>query len=222
MLGNLLGRLVGRGASHGGTSGQRRRTYRRVRPRMKIGAVVDPVPDLLSRLRELRDDLEYHVEPDGWLLLLAWDPTKERVREAHKMLALGLNTFDNLIMADGFSILAMLEPSAAWNGELLTVAQNIIDKATPKKVEAVHAERMLEADGTMHELRGEAHLRDRLTSEARSDHKILFRNRRSFSTSEVRRANDPSRSRAESRRAEADFLKAAELMRRFPSLPIVR
>ncbi len=222
MLGTLLGRLVGRGESHGGTLGQRRRTYPRARSRMRVAPVIEQVPDLLSRLRQLRDDLEYYVEPDGCLLLLAWDPTKERVRKANEMIARGDNTFDNLIMRDGFSILAMLEPCAVWNGELLKVAQNIIDKATYRGVEHAHDERMREADGTMNDIRGEAHLADRLTSEFRSDHKILFRGRTSFSTSAVRRANDPSRSRADSRRAEADFLKSVELMKRHPNIPIVR
>lgn len=190
---------------------------------MTIPSVVPQVPDLLSRLRQLRDDLEYHVEPDGWLLLLAWDPTKERVREARKMVGRGLNTFDNLIMLEGFSILAMLEPSAVWNGELLKVAQNIIDKATYRGVEHAHDERMREADGTMHDLRGEAHMRDALTSDARSDHRIIFRGKTSISNSPVRRFNNMTGAEREvARHREQEFLKSAALMRRYPNIPIVR
>lgn len=185
-------------------------------------SVVPQVPDVLRRLRQLRGDLEYYVEQDGWILLLAWDPTKPRVREAHKMLELKLNTFDNLIMADGFSILAMLPPSAVWSGELLQVAQNIIDNATPKKVEQVHHERFLEADGTMADIRGEAHMRDALESDFRSDHRILFRGRHSVSGDSRRRAQrEVAEERARLRRVADEFQTAAALLRRHPNIPIL-
>lgn len=192
---------------------------------MRVPSVGSQVPDVLRRLRALRGDLEYYVEPDGWILLLAWDPTAARVPEAHKMLALGLDTFDNRIMADGFSILAMCEPHAVWSGELLRCAQNIIDKATPKKVDAVHTARVLEADGTMHALRGEAHLRDALTSESRSDHRIFFRGKRSYSGASWRHrggADFGAVDRARERRLAHDFATATRLMHRFPNIPIVR
>ncbi len=177
------------------------------------------VPELLGRLRALRDDLDYYTERDGWILLLAWDPSKERVHEARKMLTLGLDTFDNRIMVDGFSILAMLEPHAVWSGRLLECAQHIIDKATYRGVEKVHEERMLEADGTMTDVRGEAHMRDALTSDSRSDHRIIFRGKKSFSSSTIRRAMG-QRENDRAARRQAEFLKSVELMKRY-NVPIL-
>lgn len=217
MIAELLGRLVGRGSVHGGFSGRRRRTA--PRSRLSIPSVVPQIPDVLRRLRWLRDDLDYYTEQDGWILLLAWDPTKERVREARKMLGLGLDTFDNRIMLEGFSILAMLEPHAVWSGRLLECAQNIIDKATYRKVEAAHDTRMREADGTMNDLRGEAHMRDALTSDSKSDHRILFRGAKSFSSSTIRRAMGQRENDRASKR-QAEFLKSVELMKRY-NVPIL-
>lgn len=183
----------------------------------------------MRRLRELRRDLEYYVEQDGWVLLLAHDDDKARVHEGRKMLLRGDDTFDNRLLVDGFSILAMLPPSSVWSGELLQVAQHIIDQATPKKVDAVHHARVLEADGTMKDLRGEAHLRDALTSEFRSDHRILFRGRRSFAGHSIRQrtggdfgAVGAAAQAGRDRRVARELAVAARLMQRFPHLPLVR
>jgi hypothetical protein len=188
---------------------------------------VPPVPDVLARLRALRDDLEYYVEPSGVVLLLGWDMDQPRVHEARKMMLRGDDTFDCRIMLDGFSIYAMLDAHAVWSGELLQVAQHIVDKATPKKVDEVHRARVLEADGTMTDLRGEAHLRDALTSDHRSDHRIFFRGKRSFSGSDIGRAarqfaTTTSAERERDRRVARELATAARLMQRFPNLPLVR
>ena len=175
-----------------------------------------------GELRALRDDLEYYVERDGWILLLAWEPNKPRVHEARKMLDLGLDTFDNRIMADGFSILQMLEPHAAWSGELVQVAQAIVDRASPRAVEAAHRARVAAVDGTLAEIRGEAHLRDALTSDSKSDHKIFFRGKRSFSNSDIRRAvNDPAAARARQQARAREWQLAASLVRANPNIPIL-
>ena len=218
----FLGRLVGRGGAHGGPRARRRRTA--PRSRLTIPSVVPQVPDIFRRLRALRDDLEYYVEQDGVVLLLAWDPTAPRVLEARKMMLRGDDTFDTRIMLDGFSILAMCDPHAVWSGELLRCAQNIVDKATPKLVEATHAARVLEADGTMNDLRGIAHLRDAYSSDSRSDHRILFRGKRSFSGASWRHrggADFGAIDRANARRRQHDFAVAARLMQRFPNLSLL-
>jgi hypothetical protein len=205
----------------------RRPLRRRAAPRSRltIPSVVPQLPDVLRQLRALRSDLDYYVEHDGWVLLLAHDPAKPRVHEARKMLALGLDTFDNRIMADGFSILQMLEPHATWSGELVRAAQSIVDQATPRAVEAAHRARVAAVDGTVSERRGEAHLRDALTGDSTSDHKIFFRGKRSFSTSTIRRAlNDPVRQHAAAQQArrEREVRTAAAMLRANPSLPILR
>lgn len=175
MLGALLDRVIGRG-----DASDRWREPEVPRTRVHQPSVVPCVPDLLRQLRELRDDLDYYVEPDGWVLLLAWDPTKPRVHEARHLLLLGIDTLDTRLMVDGFSILDQLPPHAVWSGLLVARARQIM-QATPKLVEAAHEVRLRESDGRNADERGEAHFRDRLTSELRSDHRILFRGKKSFS-----------------------------------------
>ena len=175
MLGALLDRVIGRG-----NASDRWLEAEAPRTRVHQPSVVPCVPDLLRQLRELRDDLDYYVEPDGWVLLLAWDPTKPRVHEARHLLTLGIDTLDTRLMVDGFSILDQLPPHAVWSGLLVRRARQIM-QATPKLVDAHHEVRLRESDGRAADERGEAHLRDALQGDARSDHRFFFRGKRSVS-----------------------------------------
>lgn len=148
--------------------------------RVSVPSVRPQSPELLRRLREYGAGFDYFVNRDGSVLLLDYQPGKPRQIDGRFKLYRGSRAVDDLLQADGFSLLDHLGPHAIDNGELLRRAEQIAH-ATPKAVEAEHDRLLRASDGTDGEIRAERHMRDRVESEAKSDYRILMKHRVSFS-----------------------------------------
>lgn len=145
--------------------------------------VVIPTPYLhdetvLRALRALHRDLDYYPTPAGRVLLLQYQPGKPRIEVGRRILQRGLRSgrsnHDAHLLAQGFALFDDMSYSSLYDGSLVARAHRILN-VTEAEVEAAHAAALAEADGSAAEARYAALVRDKLESEYRSDHRILFR-----------------------------------------------
>lgn len=135
--------------------------------------------DVLRQLRDIRWALDYFVTNQGRVLLLEYQPGKPRIADGWKRIAWGIDNDDSRLMAQGFALLDDLPGRALSNGLLVLRAKQLLHVGESDV--RFHRKRLLaEADGTAADARGEAHFRDALHSDYRSDHAILLRHRKSF------------------------------------------
>lgn len=180
--------------------------------------MVEPDRVLLSQLRALRADLDYYIEADGWVLLLARDTMRASVAEGRNLLAKGIDTFDTRLMSDGFSILDQLPPQSAWNGQLVHRARQIM-RATYKAVDHAHEALLAEIDGTNAEKRADAHMLASIHGNGRFNHAVFMRGRRSVSG---RLAYRPMTEAERARYAAREAAVANRLLQQYPNIPILR
>lgn len=155
----------------------------RVRSRLDLPCVRD-VRDTLRRLRLFRDELDLYVMPGtGRVLLLEYQPGKERIAVGQRLLTRGLRSkrpmWDAQFMAQGFALLADMSPRAIDTGELFNHAEVVLSR-TPKQVDIDHEAAVAVADGSVDQMMRAAAYSDRMKAEYKSDHHILFRHRKTF------------------------------------------
>lgn len=140
--------------------------------------------DTLRALRAIGPALEYFVEPTGTVLLLEWQPGKARERRGRSMLERGIRTIDAQLMAENFSLLAALPRTAIDTGLLLARAQRILSMSADD-IRTAHEKQVARADGTEAEEKASAIAIDRMRAEGHSDHAIIFRHRKSFTSAGI-------------------------------------
>ena len=154
--------------------------------------MIDPHPDLMGPLRDLHSEFDYYVEDtvhDGGSVLLLWrDHFAPRIEEGRKQLMLAkkfpelkLDTLDARLLEAGYSIAWQGPAAGLWDGRLILRAREFL-RRTMKDAQRDHKAQLLEADGTMKEIRQHEYMMDAVHADYRSDHKIFFRGKRSFSS----------------------------------------
>ena len=152
------------------------------RTRVPLPSVRTVHPDVLAGIQRYCAEFDYYVQRNGRILLLHYQPNRERMWRGRELLAWGINTVDALLMAAGFSLMDELEPSAIDTGRLERRAQQCaFAMRRPDLVELEHQRLRAETDGTASEKRTEKRWQDRIDAEMKSDHAIFFRHRKSFS-----------------------------------------
>lgn len=172
--------------------GHRARRHSRIRSRVPVPSVVDAHPDLMRPLRDLHSEFDYYVQDvvaDGGTVLLLWrDAFAPRIEEGRNQLILGkkfpelkLDTLEARLMEAGYSIVWEGPAAGLWDGRLVLRAREFL-RRTLKDAVQLHATQLREADGTMKEVRQHEYMMDAVHADYRSDHKIFFRGKRSFSS----------------------------------------
>lgn len=158
----------------------------RVVSRVTLPAVVDPPEDVLRALRELSEDLDMYVLPDGRVWLLKYEANKPRIREGRKILAQAreLDDYGDLesahLMAEGWSLLGEFSYVEGTSvGAMMQHAQMTL-YATEQEIEADARRIKRIADGTVSRERGAALTRERIRAFAKTDWARTYRGRKVF------------------------------------------
>lgn len=161
---------------------------RTLRSRVALPSVVDAPQDVLRAVRQLNDDLDLYVMADGRVFLLKHEANKPRIREGRKMIEQAQQLGDDTeleiprLMAEGWSLLGEFSYEEGCSvGRVVEHAQMTL-YATRDEIEADQKRRKLIADGTTGRLKTTELMLERMRSSARSDHSLIMKNRKSYSS----------------------------------------